>query len=201
MFYTVKLMIDHLMLFHDNRRHAENIICGIDSCMFRSATVIGYGLHVRRNHPDDWSRQGYKRLIHCSPKTATPKNFVNEDCGTDDGEQEDVENVGEQFSMVSADYHYKLQHKLAAVVLKHCEVSLIPKSVMVGIVKDMQDILQYSQLAVVTYLSENSASRSFASGQDDDDGILTNSILSENEIFMDDIFKCVTSAKQLKAQC
>jgi hypothetical protein len=97
MFYTVKLMIDHLMLFNDNSRHAENIICGIDSCMFRSTTVIGYRLYVRRNHPDDWCRQRYKRLIHSGPKTATPKNFVNENRGTDDGEQEDVENVGEQF--------------------------------------------------------------------------------------------------------
>jgi hypothetical protein len=103
--------------------------------------------------------------------------------------------------MVSADYYYKLHRKLAAVVLKYREVSLIPKSVMVGIVKDMRDILQYSQLAVVTYLSENSAGRGFASGQDDDDGVVTNSILSENEIFMDDIFKCVTNAKQLKAHC
>jgi hypothetical protein len=38
-FHTVKYLCDHIGLFHDTPKHASPLICGINTCKFKSMSV------------------------------------------------------------------------------------------------------------------------------------------------------------------
>ena len=46
--------------------------------MFRSVSVVGFRLHVRRSHADDWCRQRYKRVTRSGPQSQV---FMNTKLG------------------------------------------------------------------------------------------------------------------------
>ena len=108
-FQTVKFMVDHLLFYHDGPPNAESFTCCINDCMFKSGSVTGYRLHMRRAHFEDWNRQRYKRSGGSAGNLAsTCESDSNGPSVSDDVELTDL--TVEQISS-PVDYYSELQKK------------------------------------------------------------------------------------------
>ena len=196
MFQTVKFMMNHLVLYHNRPKNADSFTCYINNCMFKSTSVVGYRLHVRRSHSDDWSKNRYTRC-HNSSQLQENVTVVEMEQESQDVDMLD-DNVGLSEDVpTDSNYIYsQLQKKITLTVLKHREVSLIPKSTMEGIVNDVHDILRLTQSATIHSLSSYNGGMLGSVG----DTVFEN-FVDQSESVLDEMFQNVTTAKQLKSYC
>jgi hypothetical protein len=194
-FHTVKYLCDHIGLFHDTPKHASPLICGINTCTFKSMSVGGYRKHIQRCHAEDWHSNRYRRNDDCVKLLNEPYVIgeVPTDILMETAEPEHDNSIDSTFSC----YYSQLQKKLTQVILKNREMSLIPKSTMVSLVKDIRHVVQLSQLAFAQTLSQSICNRFSLS---DADNILQD-LIEQTENVLDDIFKTVSSAKRFKNYC
>ena len=196
-FHTVKFLCDHISLYHDSK-NGPPLICGINSCMFQSISAAGYHKHIKRSHPDDWNNQRYRRnedshaiMVPSATDTDTVQLVISSAC-----------NEAMQIDQLSTEteicFLNQLQKKLAQVVLKHRELSLVPNSTMASLVKDIQNVIQLSQLAIGQSISRAVTANAMQSSSLEN---IVSNLLEQHEIIIDDVFQTVASAKKLKAYC
>ena len=209
LFYTVKLMMDHLAFSHDAPAYANLITCGIDNCLYKTNSIHGFRTHLRRNHEVDWNRGRYKRMADQGDgieyQVSADDEEAEIDCEVNIGEINpdvlDNEEVRMSFEEIWKDYPEQLQKKLAIFCLKNREIHMLPKIAMESIMVDLRDILQLSHSVFArsfTHFSEIGATASEVEKECNGD-ILEN--FENFDLFLGEILKSIGNNYQLRNFC
>lgn len=200
-FHTVKFLCDHMMLYHEAPKNASPFTCNINSCRFKSVSVEGYRKHIVRSHPDCWNSQRLRRtedakklmldtsVVHVIQPEIAPTASSDYFCHVD---------TNDNLESSVTSYYNQLQKTLTQVILKHREMSLIPKSTMESLLKDIQQVMQLSHLAFAQSFLEV-----MTNGTIDPNSVenIVGDLVDKNEAMIDDLFQTVRSAKQLRSYC